>query len=84
MVASRLELLGTVVPDVGRLVNRMWCFFAPDVSQAPGGVKLEDGLAVLTVPEAEVLSMAVDGRMEHALNLAVLFLAVSRHRLGQP
>src|SRR4051812_33240924 len=31
MVARNLELLGTLIPDVGRLTNRMWCYFAADV-----------------------------------------------------
>ena len=26
--ADSLELLGSLVPDAGRLGNRMWCFFA--------------------------------------------------------
>ena len=32
--------------------------------------------------QRELLAMALDGRMDHALNLAVLFLAVSKARLS--
>src|SRR3712207_7655227 len=33
-VAGRLELLGTVVPDVGRLTNRQWNYVATDLTRA--------------------------------------------------
>lgn len=84
MVAGDLELLGVLVPDVGRLLNRMWCFFAADAVPAPGDVALEVGVVPLKVSEQELLMMAADGRIEHALNLSVLFLAVSRHKLPLP
>jgi 8-oxo-dGTP pyrophosphatase MutT (NUDIX family) len=82
MVAGQMEMLGVLLPDVGRLLNRMWCFFAPDVTPAGGHVELEDGITLLHVPEAEAIAMAVDGRMDHALNLAVLFLALSKRKVG--
>ena len=81
MTANTLELLGVLAPDIGRLANRMWCFFAGDVTPAEHDVQREEGITVLDVEEAEALAMAVDGRIEHALNLAVLFLAVSKRRL---
>jgi ADP-ribose diphosphatase len=80
--ASRLELLGTLVPDVGRLANRMWCYFAPEVRPTEGTHKREPGVSVVAVPEHEVLHRAADGRIDHALNLAALFLAVSNGRLS--
>jgi 8-oxo-dGTP pyrophosphatase MutT (NUDIX family) len=81
-VAGHLELLGTLVPDIGRLTNRMWCYFAPDVTHASGPVESEEGITLLDVTEAEALAMAADGRMDHALNLAVLFLAISKRKLS--
>ena len=82
MEAGSIELLGVLVPDVGRLVNRMWCYFAPDVTPAVAPVPAEQGLTCIEVPEQELLAMALDGRIDHALNLAVLFLAVSKARLS--
>ena len=32
-VAGELILLGALAPDTGRLSNRMWCFFAPEVAR---------------------------------------------------
>lgn len=80
--ASDIELLGVLVPDVGRLTNRMWCYFAPNVVPAEGPVTLEEGITLLQVPEADALAMAVDGRIDHALNLAVLFMAVMKGKLS--
>jgi len=81
-VAEQLELLGTLVPDVGRLANRMWCYFAPEVRLTEGIHKREPGVSVVAVPEHEVLHRAADGTIDHALNLAALFLAVSNGRLS--
>lgn len=82
MVCDRLELLGVLIPDVGRLLNRMWCYFAADVRPAGGEVELEDGVVPVEVSEPDVLRMAADGRIDHALNLSALFLAVSMKKLS--
>jgi ADP-ribose pyrophosphatase len=81
MVAHHMELLGVLTPDIGRLKNRMWCYFAPDVTPAAAFAP-EPGLEAFEVDESEALAMAGDGRIEHALNLAVLFLALARGRVG--
>ena len=80
MIAQGMELLGVLVPDIGRLCNRMWCYFAADVTPATSDAR-EKGITVLEVPEQTALAMAADGRIEHALNLAVLFLALRKGRL---
>jgi 8-oxo-dGTP pyrophosphatase MutT (NUDIX family) len=49
MTAKTLELLGVLAPDSGRLVNRIWCFFAGDVTPAEHDVQREDGITVLDV-----------------------------------
>lgn len=77
MIAGEMQLLGVLVPDVGRLRNRMWCYFAGDVTPAAAATH-EEGMDVLEVREDTLLAMATDGRIEHALNLAVLFLAVRK------
>ena len=69
------------VSDIGRLTNRMWCYFAADATIVTDRVDVEEGITRLSVTEQEALAMAADGRMEHALNLAALFLAVSKRRL---
>lgn len=81
-VAPRLELLGTLIPDVGRLTNRMWCFFAHGVEPSDGAHQREAGLSVVELPERDALRRAADGTIDHALNLAALFLAVSSGKLA--
>ena len=53
---------GELAPDVGRLTNRTWCYFAPDVAPDGGNVNPEDGITVLDVSEQDLLQMAGDGR----------------------
>ncbi len=79
--AGPLELLGTLVPDVGRLANRMWCYFAADVRPSRVAHEREAGVSLVVMPEIEALSSAMDGTIDHALNLAPLFLAIARRRL---
>jgi 8-oxo-dGTP pyrophosphatase MutT (NUDIX family) len=81
-VARRLELLGTLVPDVGRLANRMWCYFAADVRPSDGAPQREEGLSLIELPEREALHCASNGTIDHALNLAALFLALTVGKLS--
>jgi ADP-ribose pyrophosphatase len=81
-VAGPLELLGTLVPDVGRLSNRMWCYFAGDVAPSAVPVESEPGLTVVLLPVDEALACANDGRIDHALNIAPLFLALAQRKLS--
>jgi 8-oxo-dGTP pyrophosphatase MutT (NUDIX family) len=81
-VATQLDLLGTLVPDVGRLRNRMWCYFAAGVRPADAPHQAEAGVTVVSVPERDAIRMAMDGTIDHALNLAPLFLALAGGRLS--
>lgn len=80
-VADRVELLGTLVPDVGRLTNRLWCFFAEATRRAGNSVQPEKGLTVVELSAREAIERTIDGTVDHALNLAALFLAFQKHRL---
>lgn len=80
--AGRLELLGTLVPDVGRLANRMWCYFADCVKPAAMPHEREAGVSVMAVPERDALRYVSDGTIDHALNLAVLLLALTSGRIS--
>lgn len=83
-VAGRLELMGTLVPDVGRLTNRMWCYFAPHAVPGDGSTPREAGIEVIELPPDEALSAATNGTVDHALNLSALFLALATRRLALP
>lgn len=81
MTAPVFELLGALVPDVGRLTNRMWCFFAADAVQVAAPTDTGEGISVVTVPEHEGIALARDGKLGHALNLSVLFLAACQKKV---
>jgi ADP-ribose pyrophosphatase len=84
--ADRLELMGVLAPDVGRLANRMWCYFAPDAAEPALGVTLEPGVSLETVAIREGIAAAGNGTIDHALHLAAMFLAVAQGKisLGHP
>jgi len=79
---GQIELLGTLVPDVGRLANRMWCYFSSDLTPSTSALHREPGVTVIEIPESEALAYAIDGRIDHALNLAPLFLAIARGKIS--
>lgn len=81
MSAPSLEFLGELVPDIGRLANRMWCYYAADVVQTAEPADHGEGITVVKVPEAEAMAMATDGRIDHALNLSALFLAAAKGKI---
>jgi ADP-ribose pyrophosphatase len=81
-MAPGLELLGALVPDVGRLANRMWCYFAADVVPCAGVPEREVGVTAIALPEREALRLAADGTIDHALNLAALMLALARGKMS--
>jgi hypothetical protein len=60
----------------------MWCYFAPDVRPSEHLHQREDGVTLVVLPEQEALRCAADGTIDHALNLAPLFLALSSGRLS--
>jgi ADP-ribose pyrophosphatase len=79
--APQLELLGEMTPDVGRLGNRLWCYFAPDVRPASPPPPAEEGVSVALVDPQDLFARVASGEFDHALNVAVLLLAVLRRRL---
>jgi ADP-ribose pyrophosphatase len=79
--AGRLESLGMVIPDVGRLANRQWSFLATDLTRVPG-VTVEEGIAVSTVSMEELRASILDGTFNHALHLAVVAQAICGGKLA--
>jgi ADP-ribose pyrophosphatase len=79
--ADHIELLGTLVPDVGRLGNRMWCYFAAGVRAVVPAPPLEDCIELLRVTRDEFVATFAEGRCCHALNFAAVMLAVLRGRV---
>ena len=74
--AVDIELMGSLVPDSGRLENRMWCFYASRVQST--AVQPEAGLELVKTPVAAVRQLVANGQLLHALNVAAVMLTVSR------
>jgi 8-oxo-dGTP pyrophosphatase MutT (NUDIX family) len=75
--AERVECLGVLAPDTGRLSNRMWCYYA-DVRPMPAPPPREEGIELLDRSPAELIELIRDQSFDHALNIAALFMCVAR------
>ena len=80
-VAEELHPLGCLAPDTGRLLNKLWCFFASDVTISSEYHAPEEGIEVLTCSMKELEELILSSEFNHALNLAVLTLAISKGKL---
>ncbi len=78
--AAEMAYLGSLVPDVGRLGNRMFCYAASNVRALTPFVP-EAGIELLRMEPAEFRDALVSFRCNHALNFAALMLAHLNGRL---
>jgi ADP-ribose pyrophosphatase len=81
--AAVVENLGPMLPDTGRLGNRIYSCFATGVRRVEDRVP-EEGIEVLTWPLDELAQATTDGRFDHALHVAVLLVAVLKGRIRLP
>jgi ADP-ribose pyrophosphatase len=79
--ARRLELLGCLKPDSGRLANRLWCYFAPDVQLAARPNLEESGVDWIVCPRRDWQRMLNPPAFDMALHLAVLHMALVQGKL---
>jgi ADP-ribose pyrophosphatase len=82
--AETLELLGNLVPDAGRLGNRMWCYFAATTVPVKPLQPSEPELEALTMAPEEVARRLADGGFENAPVYAIFMLAQVKGRLILP
>ena len=83
LAAPQARPLATMLPDSGRLGNRMWTFFAPDVVPVPDWhpeVEVEHKMVTI----AELHALALAGTFDHAPHAAMLGMAVMRGWLPRP
>jgi len=73
-LANNLDLLGILNPDVGRMTNKLWCYYTGDMSIA-NKWKPEKGIEVVKYPIQQMTELIDNKQFSHALNLAVLYLA---------
>jgi ADP-ribose pyrophosphatase len=72
---TALVPLGALSPDVGRLGNRMWGFFARVEIDGPSRSSPEAGVEVVLHPRRDLLRLVREGVLCHALDLSICLLA---------
>lgn len=75
--AADLEVLSPMLPDTGRLTNRIWACVATGLRRVEGR-EPEEGIEVVTLTVPELLCATAEGRFDHALHVAVILLAQLR------
>jgi ADP-ribose pyrophosphatase len=83
LAVSRVQALASMIPESGRLGNRMWTYFAPDAVAVPDW-RPETGVEHRMVTIAELHTLALDGVFDHAPHVAMLGMAVMRGWLPPP
>ena len=78
--AYGFELLGPMLPDTGRLGNRIWTCVATGVRPVEGRAP-ESDIEVLSYSPSELARAMAEGEFNHALHVAVLMIAVVRGKL---
>jgi ADP-ribose pyrophosphatase len=79
--AENLELLGCLVPDAGRLPNKMWCYFASGVKPKEEANITEEGIDLIKCNVDDLKKYIEDSKFNHALNIAVMMLAAIKGKL---
>jgi ADP-ribose pyrophosphatase len=83
LAAAQLQSLAAMLPDSGRLGNRMWTYFAREAVPVPGW-RPETDVEHRLVTVAELHALALDGSFDHAPHVAMLGMAVMRGWLPPP
>jgi ADP-ribose pyrophosphatase len=79
--ASTMEFLGSLMTDPGRLSNRMWCYFAANVTLAGSESMLEPGIEVVAYSPQELARAIAQHQFDQALHMAPIFLAILKGQL---
>ena len=77
VTVNGVQLLGCLAPDTGRLENKLWCYFAPNVvfdNAAGDNPEPDVEPVVFTFPELR--EAVLNGSFEHALHVAIVGLAL--------
>ena len=80
--AENITFLGEVIPDTGRLENRLWAFYIDDLEvKELVSPDENEGIEVCLLSDAEFIEMIHNGRFRHALDLSVIALAIFKKHL---
>jgi len=81
--AASIEVLGSMLPDTGRLSNRMWNCVANGVRRMDNRSP-EPGIEVVTYTTADLARAITGGEFDHSLHVALLLQAMLRGVLRLP
>jgi len=73
-IAHDVQFLGTLLPDTGRLGNKLWCFFTR-VDDNPLNNAIEEGIRVVRLSLPDLAAKVTSGEFDHAIHCGVLALA---------
>jgi ADP-ribose pyrophosphatase len=78
--ADTIEPLGVIATDTGRLSNKLWCYFATNLTYT-GQSDDKDILKVHKCNPGTLLKYIKNGKMMHAQDIAAVFLAIQKLKL---
>jgi len=83
-IAKDVTLLGEVIPDTGRLENRLWAYYIE--VEVVNFLKPEhnEGIEAYLVSCEELFHMIESGKFNHALDLSVIVLAILKKYISAP
>ena len=77
-VADKFIFLGELAPDIGRLSNRLWSFFAPNATRAAGGGFLPSPGIEPIIYEKPIRDLVLaEPAFNSALNRATILTAIA-------
>ncbi|MGA7937618.1 MAG: NUDIX hydrolase [Kovacikia sp.] len=79
--AATVDFLGCLVPDTGRLSNRLWCYFANNVRLTDPDFVLESGIELLVCSQSDLMQYILEQRFNHALHVAPILLAILKRKV---
>lgn len=75
-VLGKPQLLGCLVPDTGRLENRLWGYWARTSNEVALNWQPEAGVELLLVTRPQLQGWIRAGEFDHALHIALIGLAL--------
>lgn len=80
--ANKVRLLGTLIPDTGRLGNKMWCYFAPDVVKVYD-CPTEADIKLVKCSIKTLMLWIKQGKINHALNIATVHMGIDQEEFAR-
>ena len=79
--AGEMELLGVLSPDVGRLSNKLWCFFTSDITKI-SNTTVEEGILPTLCNLDKLFQLVKKGKFDFSLQVSILLLAIIKHKIN--